>query len=235
MCARLGWTLLRPIGMDWFDEGYWNFERAWHGAAVAKQYLAPWSDDLTQWPTRPATGKASMRLTNEPPWKGHTLRLDKSHGRFQNLVTLEAMREDPPDIVMASVAHNHEGMARFAREVGAKFGLHLGNVRFSEIDSREDRWDLADFGILTSILPITPPVPHVVVHQEFSLEDFRHESAVFLNGPRMRVSSFVNCFPENTEAYGGWKVVAASRPQYDWRVYGAYGSVPEDEWAAGNL
>lgn len=27
---RLGWELYRPIGMEWFDEGYWNFERAWH-------------------------------------------------------------------------------------------------------------------------------------------------------------------------------------------------------------
>ena len=31
--------------MDWFDAGYWNFERAWHGDAVAKQYLTPWGSD----------------------------------------------------------------------------------------------------------------------------------------------------------------------------------------------
>src|SRR5262245_7204692 len=210
MCARLGWTLLRPIGMDWFDEGYWNFERAWHGDAVAKQYLAPWDTDTLD-------GMA---------------RYDPSHDRWQNLVRLDDARTDPPDIVMASVAHNHEGMARFAREVGAKFGLHLGNVRFSEIDSREDRWDLADFGILTSILPITPPVPHVVVHQEFSLKDFRHEPPP--DNERMRISSFVNCFPE-TRTYPAWQVLARSRPQYDWRVYGAYGSAPEDEWACGNV
>jgi hypothetical protein len=208
LCERLGWTLYRPMGMDWFEQGYWNFERAWHGDAVAKQYLEPWDLDVR--------GQA---------------RFDPSHDRWQNLLTLEQARINKPDIVMASVAHNHEGLHRLAQEVGAKFGIHLGNVRFSPIDMAEDRWDLADFGIVTSILPGPVPKPHVVVHQEFSLEDFRHEPPP----EGFRVSSFVNCFPENPQAYEGWKQVASSRPQYDWRVYGAYGSIPEDQWAAGNL
>jgi glycosyltransferase involved in cell wall biosynthesis len=230
MCARLGWTLLRPMGMEWFDEGYWNFERAWHGDAVAKQYLEPWHDDMV-WE---ATGVLDPRDGIGTPFeRAHKVRKDKSHDRWQHLITLEQARDLKPDIVMASVAHNHEGLHRFAKEVGATFGIHLGNVRFSDIDMREDRWDLADFGIVTAIMPSTPPKPHVVVHQEFSLTDFRHEppppDGVFT------VSSFVNCFPENPQAYEGWKAVASHRPEYDWKVYGAYGSVPTDEYAAGNL
>ena len=208
LCERLGWTLYRPMGMEWFHEGYWNFERAWHGDAVAKQYLEPWGSDTDK-------------------------RYDPSHDRYQRLLTLQEARDEPPDIVMASVAHNHEGLHRFAREVGAKFGIHLGNVRFSPIDMTEDRWDLADFGIVTSILPGPVPKPHVVVHQEFSLTDFRHEPPKPNGG--MVVSSFVNCFPENPQAYANFRAVAASRPQYDWRVHGAYGSIPEDEYAAGNI
>ena len=126
LCARLGWTLLRPMGMDWFEQGYWNFERHVHGDAVAKQYLQPWHDDHSG------------------------LRYDASHDRWTNLITLEEARAYPPDIVMASVAHNHEGFHRFAQEIGAKFGIHLGNVRFSLIDMKEDRWDLADFGLITT-------------------------------------------------------------------------------------
>ncbi len=214
LCARLGWTLVRPIGMEWFDEGYWNFERQWHGDAVAKQYLTPWGDD---------------RFTG----LGYSERYDKSHDRWQRLVTLDEARDIEPDVVMASVAHNHEGLHRFAREVGAKFGLHLGNVRFSPIDMREDRWDLADFGIVTTLLPETPPKPHVVVHQEFDLDDFRHESPP--DDGVFRVSSFVNCFAENTRGYQQFLDTAILRPQYDWKVYGSYGSVAEDEYAAGNL
>jgi hypothetical protein len=219
LCERLGWDLYRPIGMEWFDEGYWNFERAWHGDAVAKQYLTEWGSD---------------KAVNDQPW---AIRYDPSHDRWQKLLRLDEARIVKPDIVMASVAHNHEGLHRFAREVGAKFGLHLGNVRFSPIDMAEDRWDLADFGIVTSILPAPVDKPHVVVHQEFSLEDFRHEppDPLSVKFTPMRVSSFVNCFPENVNAYAGWKSVAGIRPQYDWRVYGAYGSVPEDEYACGNI
>jgi glycosyltransferase involved in cell wall biosynthesis len=211
LCERLGWTLYRPMGMEWFDEGYWNFERAWHGDAVARQYLTPWGSDLD----------------------GNAKRFDPSHGRWQNLLTLAEARDLKPDIVMASVAHNHDGLHRFAQEVGAKFGLHLGNVRFSHIDMAEDRWDLADFGIVTSIMPMPIEKPHVVVHQEFSLTDFRHEPPAWQGD--FRVSSFVNCFPENQNAYAGFRSVAALRPEFDWKVYGSYGGVPEDEYAAGNI
>lgn len=216
LCERLGWTLYRPMGMEWFHEGYWNFERLWHGDAVARQYLEPWGSDDKGW--------------NRNLW---ARRWDPSHGRWQNLLTLQEARDLKPDIVMASVAHNHEGLHRFAKEVGAKFGLHLGNVRFSPIDMAEDRWDLADFGIVTSILPGPVDVPHVTVHQEFSLKDFRHEPPP--ENERMVVSSFVNCFPENQNAYSVFRSVAGRRPDYDWRVYGAYGSVPEDEYACGNV
>lgn len=215
LCERLGWTLYRPIGLDWYADEFWNFERAWHGDAVARQYLTPWGSDEVDAIT------------------GLSRRYDHSHGRWQNLLTLEAARILKPDVVMASVAHNHEGLWRFAREVGAKFGLHLGNVRFSPIDMKEDRWDLADFGIVTTLLPQPIDVPHVVVHQEFSLDDFRHEpppeDGVFT------VSSFVNCFAENTRGYAQFRETAELRPEYDWKVYGSYGSVAEDEYAAGNL
>jgi len=209
MCARLGWTLYRPIGMEWFDEGYWNFERAWHGDAVARQYLEPWGSD--------EDGK----------------RYDVSHDRYQNLLTLAEARNLRPDVVMASVAHNHEGLHRFAREVGAKFGIHLGNVRFSAIDGQEDRWDLADFGIITTLLPFEVPKPHVVVHQEFSLDDFHYEPPPA--GGTFTVASFVNCFAENERGYAQFRDAAQLRPQYDWKVYGSYGSVAEDGYCAGNI
>lgn len=206
--ARLGWTLYRPIGMDWFHEGYWNFERAWHGDRVAKQYLEPWGSDTD-------------------------VRFDPSHGRYQKLLTLEQARDLRPDIVIASVAHNHEGLHRFASEVGATFGLQLGNVRFSTIDMAEDRWDLARFGLVTTMLPAPVPVPNVVYHQEFSLADFRHEAPAPHDS--LVVSSFVNCFAENERGYAQFRETAALRPGYDWRVYGSYGSVAEDEYARGNI
>jgi len=209
LCDRLGWDLYRPMGMEFYDEGYWNFERAFHGDRIARQYLEPLPTDTD-------------------------VRADKSHpGRNIKLLTLEQARDLRPDIVMASVSHNHEGFARFAKEVGATFGLQLGNVRFSHIDMAEDRWDLAAFGLVSSIMPGPIPKPHVVYHQEFSLEDFRHEPPQ--EHERTVVSSFVNCFAENPEGYRTFREVADLAREIDWRIYGSYGSCPVDEYAAGDL
>src|SRR5438477_11943582 len=148
LAERLGWTLLQPIGMDWFEQGYWNHERKHHGDEVARQYLSPWDADWAE--------DGGLRY-----------RIDPSHGRVQTLVTLEQAHGLRPDLVMSSLAHNHEGFARFASEVGAPFALQIGNVRFSAQDMAEDRWDLATFGLVSGIMPAVPPKPHVVYHQEF--------------------------------------------------------------------
>jgi hypothetical protein len=150
---RFGWELLRPIGMDWFEQGYWNHERKWHGDAIARQYLEPWGSDVSD-------------------LDGRLSRLDTSHNRVQRLVTLEQARELRPDIVISTLAHNHEGLARFAAEVGATFGLQIGNVRFGAQDMAEDRWDLADFGLVSGVMPLTPPKPHVTYHQEFAVPEY---------------------------------------------------------------
>lgn len=75
------------------------------------------------------------------------------------------------------------------------------------------------------------------------MEDFRYEPPSGF-GP---VRSFVNCFPENVQPcihgsvdnpggeYGYYLPTARSAPDLTWEVYGAYGTAPLDEFAAGNL
>jgi hypothetical protein len=199
--------------MEWFEQGYWNHERKWRGDAVARQYLEPWATD------EPRDGQG---------W----LRLDPSHGRWMNMLTLEQARDLRPDIVISSLAHNHEGFARFADEVHATFGLQIGNGRFSATDMAEDRWDLAAFGLVSGLLPVAPPQPHVVYHQEFSLHDFRPSRPPRLG---LVVSSFVQCYPQDATSYQYWLRAAETAPEHDWRVYGAYGEAPLDRFAVGNL
>jgi hypothetical protein len=211
LAARLGWELYRPIGMEWFEQGYWNHERKWHGDAVARQYLQPWhSDDLL----------------HPEYWR----RLDTSHGRQLKMLTLDQARHADLDLVISTLAHNHEGMHRFATEVGATFGLQIGNVRFSPIDMQEDRWDLAAFGLVSGIMPVPPPKPHVVYHQEFALRDYVPPP----RGERLRISSFVQCYPQSP-TYGALQALAPMAPDMDWKVYGAYGEAPADDYAAGNI
>lgn len=220
LAARLGWDLYRPIGMDWFEQGYWNHERKWHGDAIARQYLEPWGSDIE---SRDPQGRTAGRM-----------RHDRSHPhRFHRLVTLDEARGQDWDIVLSSLAHNHNGFARFASEYGATFGLQVGNVRFGPADMAEDRWDLAAFGLVSGVMPVMPPKPHVVYHQEFDLSDFRYHLP-----PRhdaFRVSSFVQCYPQDSGAYPFFIEAARRAPELDWRVYGAYGEAPTDEYAAGNV
>jgi len=150
---RLGWELYRPIGMEWYEQGLWGFERQTLGDAVARQFLSPYSSDR--------------------PLDGYSERDDEMHTRTYRLVTMEQARALKPDIVIACLAENETGLSGFAKEVGAHYGIQIGN------QGAENQWGLAEFVLSSVTLPQLgggkPWVPHVFYHQEFSLSDFRFE------------------------------------------------------------
>lgn len=208
---RFGWQVFAPYGMEWFDAGYWAFERAYHGDAVARQYLDGVWDVIEE------------RID-------HIARLDGTHpGRMIRGVTLEQARRQPWDIVIASVPDNEAGFARLAREVGATYGVQIGN-QWQHTD-----WTAAAFGLVSATLGYTPPKPYVVYRQPFSLADFRYEPPP--RGERFVVSSFVQCLAQTPESYE--RVLGYARALtdegFDFRIYGSYGDRQPDEFAAGNL
>lgn len=214
LADRFGWELYRPIGMEWFDADYWQFEKRAHGDAVARQYLSIYDSDRD--------------------WGTHWERADSTHpGRLHRMLTVEQARALRPDIVIASVTHNEPGLQRFAGEVGATFGVQLGNVgQAFEVD-----WAKARFALCSTSMPFSPSVPSVIYRQEFSLDDFRYEWPPIADNS---VSSFVQCFPENRgptrgNFYDQFVALADELSELDFRVYGAYGSAPFDRLARGNL
>lgn len=214
---RLGAEVYFPQGIEWFDQGYWSFEKHVHGDAVAKQYL------VGIW----AGAEYSDR---------HAIRHDHRHpGRDLKGVTLEQARSTEWDIVLSSLPHNYDGYHRFAQEVGARYAIQLGN----DVQPFDIR---ASFALSSSTLPSHGPeyigrrfevngVPTVMYHQEFSLETFRFEYP-----PSGRyIASFVNCFPEGP-SYPEFLAFARSHPEFDWRVYGALGTgIPDEFNGAGDL
>jgi glycosyltransferase involved in cell wall biosynthesis len=210
LADRFGWQVYRPIGMEWFHEWYWNFERAWHGDAVAKQYLSHWDGDTV--------------------YADHSERADSTHpGRRHKMVTLEQAKSTRWDVILASLPSSERGFAKLRKETNSgTYGVQIGNNG----QIRDVEWDLADFGLVSSTLNGDHiPKPHVVYRQEFSLSDFRHELSTGKD-----VASFIQCFAENKSYYTEFLSYARDYPhEFDWRVYGAYGSHPEDEFAAGNL
>ena len=202
----LGIEVWRPIGMEWFHDGIWQFEKEWHGDAIAKQYLDIWDSDL---------------ITDNVVYRD-----DVTHpGRTFRMCTLDMARDMEWDAVISSLPANDDGLSHFAQEAGAKFGIHIGN------EAQYSKWNLADFALVSSYLNYTPKVPHVVYHQPFDLDVFRHDWP-----PSERsIASFIQCFAENQKPYAGFIELARSMPEYDWKVYGNYGSHAEDEFACGNL
>ena len=91
---RFGWQLFAPYGMEWFDEGIWQFEKQFHGDAVARQYL------LGIWGA-PNHGVLAVEDTRHP-------------NRTLLGVTLDAARDMEWDLVISSLPHNDEGYHRFA-------------------------------------------------------------------------------------------------------------------------
>lgn len=194
--------------MEWYDEWYYSFERQYHGDAVARQYL-------------------------EGVWLGvvdkgdHFERPDTTHpGRIVKGMTLEQARATKWDIVVASVPDNDPGFHRLAKETGGHFGVQMGNA------GQQSDWDRAEFGLVSTTTNIPPPKPHVVYRQEFNLKDFRFE---YPPAEKASVASFVQCFAENPVPYAEFLELARLAPDLDWKVFGAYGTHPEDEFACGNL
>ena len=150
LSGRLGWEMYTPIGMEWYEAGIWRFERERLGDQVAKQFLTPWPDD-EYWLD-----------------SGCSVRRPASHPKTTiRMVTMEQARALKPDVIISTLAENDLGWATFAREVGAHFGVQVGN------QGAEVQWGAAEFALLSVTTPgFTPWKPHVYYRQEFSLTDF---------------------------------------------------------------
>jgi hypothetical protein len=214
---RFGWDVYFPIGMGWFDRWFWNFERAAHGDAVARQYL------VGVWPEAVNHGD-------------HWTVDDPTHpGRVRKGVELDQALSQEWDIVLCSLTHNEQAFARLAVQVGAHYGVQVGNVgQVQNVAGEGAGWDATEFALLsTTTAGVHVPKPHVIYRQEFSLKDFRYE---WPPANTNSVASFIQCFPENGPFYEDFLHFAREYPtEFDWKVYGAYGTAPSDEFACGNL
>lgn len=103
---RLGWDLFRPLGMDWYDMGYWEHEKFWAGDRFAKMFL-----------------------TNPPG----TINLNSGgciwNDNFGGITQVGTHLVGAPkfDIVISTVPGNHAGFNRYAKEKGAKHIIQIGN------------------------------------------------------------------------------------------------------------
>ena len=204
---RLGGNLFRPIGLEWFDEGYWKIAEPYGNAMdTVNQFLALDSGNNKIWNREP--------IEQVPGTKDYYEFEELSHGYVQKAITLEQFKNMPIDIVIASIPEHikpyKELIAKYHPE--AKFIFQMGNVGWDK------DVDLAPItNLLASVKPFTvPPTCHAIFyHQEFDLNIFKptHQK------PDKTLVNFVIDFKRNERA-GDYYALKQMMTDFTFKSYG---------------
>ena len=107
LAVRMGWTLYTPIGMGWWDAGYWAFGKStYNDDRLAQQFLVGVAGP---------DGLGAPPDGEFPDWPVPTVTISEAHAMDWAFV-------------IATVPDNEDGFARFAEEVGARFIVQVGNT-----------------------------------------------------------------------------------------------------------
>lgn len=179
---RLGMEVYRPIGMEWFDEGFWaiNDQRD-----TAEQYLRAESQPLDN---TPALNESTMKTE----FIEGTCRVwDPGRLRHHKACTLEFFKNNQFDYVIASIPQHVELYKKLIKlySPGSKLIVQLGN-------NWPDKWFEGE-NVLASISFRLMPANAIFYHQEFSLKLFRPK----VIEPTKQISSYVNILSNTGQ---GW-------------------------------
>lgn len=163
---RLGHRVYRPIGTEWFTEGFWKIAEPYNNnQGTIDQFLKPYST--------PTDGTKPL---NE---------------QLDDCLTLEQFKEMDIDIVIATIPAHIQPYKRLISQYkpNAKFIYQMGNIGWH----KEVPWDQVD-NLMASVKPFEVPENKNVVfyRQEFDLDIFRPQHLI----PNKTITSFVNCLPE---------------------------------------
>jgi len=195
---RMGWELYRPIGMDWFHQGFWLIGNPYAPEAelkVAKQFLGPRPQDVIE-------SEGIYRCT------------DSAAPHFQQrAITFERFKQEEFDVIIGSIPDHigTYGTLIQRHQPHAKFIFQMGNNWVGLINMHDCRNILAS----TGAFPVPSGVNCVFYHQEFDLDVFRYK----LPEGQKSIKSFVNCFSSNSED-GFFASLETWMPEFDFKIYG---------------
>jgi glycosyltransferase involved in cell wall biosynthesis len=191
---RLGWKLYRPIGLEWAEQGYWQYSK---NPFVIHQYL-----DIPN-------GFESKEGIYEMPWS-------EGEQKFtMRGITLEGFKKMDWRFVIASVVNHEEPFARLIREHAPEAVMirQMGNIH--------DRFEPATKNILNSTnMPVPEGINTVRYHQEFSLEDYRPQEAG-TKTVKSFLHAFSTPEPPQLAAdYALWRAMEKALPEFTFKEHG---------------
>jgi len=211
---RLGHTLFRPIGMEWFHNGYWDYphpDKRW----VAEQLLENTAlESKSVYYNREYNNFTKIK---EISHNYITLRDMKNEADYKCL-TFEQFKNTKIDVVIASVPQHEITFSKLIKDhkPDTKLILHEGNSHVKSVGTIAKN-------IMISVPEIDYTFPEgsliVYAHQEFDLDIFRHTKLYRHN----RIISLINCLHLWKDAHDLWDKYKVLLPEYEWRMHGQDG------------
>jgi len=195
--------LYRPIGVDWFAEGFWRiaepYQNDWQ---TVNQYLSIHQSEIPK----------DMRLNEAVVVDDGIYRIG-----WQKAITLDKFKNLEFDYVVGSIPLHYREFTRLRNlyQPKAKVICQVGN-------SFDFPWEWAQ-NILSSskYAHIPPDKHHIFYHQEFSLDVFR-----FAPLPKQKtISSFLHHFNRRKD-YPLWLEMKRLMPDWEFKQYGSLGIEP---------
>ena len=176
---RLGGTLYRPIGKDWFTKGYWRMAELYNNhPSTIEQYLG------INPGYNPPDGSKPLNRVKKIEDDVYYI-YDPEYLYYHKAITLEKFMKTKIDIVIASLpqhissfqllCNNHPDHPKLIYQVGNAWTVSEGYAK----------------NIMASANITVPDKTNLTIyHQEFDLNIFKPD----LSYPDKKIYSFVNCF-----------------------------------------
>lgn len=198
---RLGIDTYRPIGMEWFDEGYWAINDQ---ADTAKQFL-----DLDAAKPKDGTPKLN-KFVSHVRQDGEYYVLDPGGVKGHKACALDFFKNNTFDYVLASIPAHVDKYRELVEKYqpNAKLIIQMGN-----------NWDIekyAGMNVLASIAPQLTTANAMFYHQEFDLKIFSGQ----VNHPTKKISSYVNILQRSGQGWADFIELEKLLPDYDFKSYG---------------
>ncbi|MCL4482642.1 MAG: hypothetical protein M1445_08525 [Bacteroidetes bacterium] len=204
---RFGWNVFRPIGLDWFDAGYWKIAEPYGNSQdTINQYLA----------INDKSWNAYSNLNGWTPPKDNYIKdgiyycYDPVHDYHHKAITFEMFKTMPIDYIISSIPAHDLAYARLRNEVksGAKHISHVGNIGQSST--------YPNIMCAASHLNGVPYDSNIIYyHQEFDLNVYKYVKPE----PTKKVRCFMNVLPF-TPDYPLYQEFKRRMPDFDFKSYG---------------
>lgn len=212
---RLGFSVFRPIGMEWFTDGFWAINDQ---EDTARQFLG-----LEQG-YRPPDGTPALNMISKPEAMNNSFIQsgaatpdglyfveDPGKESFHKACTLEFFKQHDFQYVIASIPAHVPLFERLIAEFmpNAKLIIQVGN-----------NWDLSQYegkNVLASTAPhFAPGVNAHFYHQEFDTDIFKPRIAE----PTKKIYSFVNILQNTGQGWDDFHGIEKIMPDFHFASFG---------------